>query len=64
MLFKMNLRKELKFKGVIITDEVKLDPLPADERKMIHQVISEFDHLKTESKGEGKNRFITISYVD
>ena len=44
--------------------EVKLDPLPADERKMIHQVISEFDHLKTESKGEGKNRFITISYVD
>ncbi len=44
--------------------EVKLDPLPADERKMIHQVISEFDHLKTESKGEGKNRYITISYVD
>lgn len=44
--------------------DVKLDPLPADERKVIHQVISEIDHLKTESKGEGKNRFITISYVD
>lgn len=43
----------------------KLDPLPADERKVIHQVISEMDrHLKTESQGEGKNRFITISYVD
>ena len=42
--------------------DVKLDPLPADERKVIHQVISEMDsHLKTESKGEGKNRFITIS---
>ena len=45
--------------------EVKLDPLPADERKVIHQVISDMNsHLKTESKGEGKNRFITISYVD
>lgn len=45
--------------------DVKLDPLPADERKVIHQVISEMDsHLKTESKGEGKNRFITISYVE
>ena len=44
--------------------DVKLDPLPADERKVIHQVISEMNHLKTESKGEGKNRFVTISYVD
>lgn len=44
--------------------DVKLDPLPADERKVIHQVISEMGHLKTESQGEGKNRFITISYVD
>lgn len=44
--------------------DVKLDPLPADERKVIHQVIADMDsHLKTESKGEGKNRFITISYV-
>lgn len=45
--------------------DVKLDPLPADERKVIHQVIADMDsHLKTESQGEGKNRFITISYVD
>lgn len=45
--------------------DVKLDPLPADERKVIHQTISEMDpHLKTESQGEGKGRFTTISYVD
>lgn len=44
---------------------VKLDPLPADERKVVHQVIADMSsHLKTESKGEGKNRYITISYVD
>ena len=45
--------------------DVQLDPLPADERKVIHQVIADMNpHLKTESQGEGKNRFITISYVD
>lgn len=44
---------------------VKLDPLPADERKVVHQTISEMGpHLKTESQGEGKGRFTTISYVD
>ena len=43
---------------------IKLDPMPADERKVMHQTIAEMGHLKTESKGEGKNRHITISYVD
>ena len=44
--------------------DLKLDPMPADERKVMHQVISEMGHLKTESKGEGRNRYMTISYVD
>ena len=45
--------------------DVKLDPLPADERKVIHQVISQMNHLKTEKvKAKEKNRYITISYVD
>lgn len=43
---------------------IKLDPMPADERKVMHQAIAEMGHLKTESKGEGKNRHITISYVE
>ena len=44
---------------------VKLDPLPADERKVVHQTIADFNkHLKTESQGEGKDRFTTLSYVD
>ncbi|MFV0393309.1 MAG: protein jag [Coprobacillaceae bacterium] len=44
--------------------DVKLDPLPADERKVMHQVISEMNHLKTQSHGEGKNRYMVISYVE
>lgn len=43
---------------------MKIDPMPADERKVMHQTISQMSHLKTESKGEGKNRYITIYYVD
>lgn len=44
--------------------EIKLDPMPADERKVMHQELSHFDHIKTESHGEGKNRHMVISYVD
>jgi spoIIIJ-associated protein len=44
--------------------DVALDPLPADERKVIHQVITDMDHLSTKSQGEGRNRFITIHYVE
>lgn len=34
--------------------EIKLDPMPADERKVMHQELSKFEHIKTESHGEGK----------
>ena len=44
--------------------EIKLDPMPADERKVMHQELSRFEHIKTESHGEGKNRHMVISYVD
>ncbi len=44
--------------------DVALDPLPADERKVIHQVIADMEHLSTKSQGEGRNRFITIHYVE
>ena len=43
---------------------VKLDPMPSDERKVMHQELSKMEHVKTESHGEGKNRHMVISYVD
>ncbi len=42
--------------------ELKLDPMPADERKVMHQILTEMDNIKTESKGEGKDRYMTIYY--
>ena len=42
--------------------DVKLDPLPADERKVIHQTISEMGpHLKTES--QEKKRKIYDNFI-
>ena len=34
------------------------------ERRFIHNLISEYDDLQTESIGEGKDRRITIKYKE
>ncbi len=43
-----------------------LDPMTADERRVIHNVIanSNFKNVKTVSEGEGNKRHITIVYVN
>ena len=43
---------------------IKLDPMTSDERRVIHNALSKFPHVETESVGEGKQRAITIKYVD
>ena len=42
--------------------DVKLDPMPGDERKVIHQALANMNYVRTESFGEGKNRYLTIIY--
>ncbi len=44
--------------------KIELDPMPADERKVMHKVVDSFDHVKTESVGEGRNRHMIISYYE
>lgn len=39
-----------------------LDPLPNDERKVIHQYLSEMKNIRTESVGEGSQRRLKIFY--
>ena len=40
------------------------DPMPADERRAIHQACSNMPHIKTESVGEGNHRQVQIIYVE
>lgn len=42
---------------------VTLDPMTSDERRVIHNALSEFKNIKTESSGSGYQRQITISYI-
>jgi len=44
--------------------DVKLDPMTADERRVVHNTLNGMNHIKTESSGEGRDRAITIKYVD
>lgn len=39
-----------------------LDPMPNDERKVIHQYLSEMKNIRTESEGEGINRRLKIIF--
>ena len=40
------------------------DPMPADERRAIHNACNGMKNIKTESIGEGKNRQVQIIYVE
>ena len=42
---------------------VELDPMPNDERKVIHQTLNDWHNISTESEGEGTNRHLVIKYV-
>lgn len=41
-----------------------LEPMSSDERRVIHNALSKFNHVKTESIGQGHKRQITITYID
>ena len=43
--------------------DVKLDPMTSDERRVIHNALSSFSHIKTESEGDGAERAVVIKYV-
>ena len=44
--------------------DVKLDPMNAFDRRIVHSIISTYDNLETESVGEVPNRYVTIKYKE
>ncbi len=43
---------------------VQLDPMTPDERRVVHNTLTGWEHIKTESNGEGDNRAVEIIYVE
>lgn len=43
---------------------VHLDPMPADERRIVHNALTRFKNISTQSEGTGNKRHIVISYKD
>lgn len=44
--------------------DAALDPMTSDERRVIHNALSNYDHIKTESSGHGHKRQVNIIYVE
>lgn len=43
---------------------VSLDPMPADERRVVHMALADDRSVRTESEGEGESRRVRILPVD
>ena len=43
--------------------DCELDPMPNDERKVIHQYLQDFKNVTTVSVGEGNKRHLCIKYA-
>jgi len=44
--------------------DVKLEAMTPDERRIVHNTLTGWDHIKTESTGDGKDRAVVIKYID
>ena len=44
--------------------EVKLDPMNSYQRRIVHNALSKFDYITTESIGEEPNRCVVIKYKE
>ena len=65
---KQNKRLELLAKRVaketlLAKVDAKLDPMNSYERRIIHNILSDWEHIKTVSEGTNPNRHVVIKYV-
>lgn len=44
--------------------DVTLEAMPSDERRIVHNALANFSHIKTESEGEGSHRAVVVKYTD
>lgn len=59
----IQLAERLKHQVLESRETLILDPMPANERKVIHQVMENTAALQTRSEGEEPNRRVVIRYI-
>lgn len=56
--------KKLARQVTLTKVDVKLDPMNSFQRRLVHNALSKFDYIKTESVGEEPNRCVVIKYKE
>ena len=69
--YQEKLEEELKNKAKIMCErarsfkvDIELEPMSSYERMVVHAALQGIPDIKTESKGEGRNRRVVIKYVE
>lgn len=59
-----NLAKRMANKVVVARRSMKLEPMRSYERKVIHNVLTNMEHISTHSEGDEPRRYIVIDYKE
>ena len=55
--------KRLAREVTLTKTDIKLDPMNSYDRRVIHNALSGFDYIETQSVGEEPNRCVVIKYI-
>ncbi len=56
--------RKFAFKVAKTKEEYTFEPMPADERRAIHNAVANIKHVRSESVGEGNKRQVKLVYVE
>ncbi len=69
--YQERLEEELKNKAKVMSErarsfkaDIELDPMSSYERMIVHSCLQDIPDIKTESRGEGRDRHVVIKYVE
>ena len=54
--------KKLAREVILTKTDIKLDPMNSYDRRAVHNALSGFDYIVTESEGEEPNRYVVIKF--
>ena len=60
----VSMAKRMAEKAIAYKRSVKLEPMNAYERRIIHNVLNGVEHIGTHSVGDEPNRYLVIDYIE